>query len=248
MGCYEELFLWILATCLTHSPAFSRFQQNSGPFLASLYREIVWVYSESRRCNLLQIGYPCQPQTASAMYSSASLLVFKMGTKTLANEAHLKILRQGVDIWNDWYAHNPDTRPDFSKADLSKVDLYEADLFNAVLRGANLSGADISYAFLAGADLRGANLKDAALQNADLRLADLTDATLSGADLFNADLRGANVIRVDLRCANLNSANLAGAMLCRTRLPEDMALDADRDCRVLGIDPNTGTALEQSPH
>jgi hypothetical protein len=40
----------------------------------------------------------------------------------MANEEHLKILKQGVEQWNKWYLENAIT-PDLSGADLKQVDL-----------------------------------------------------------------------------------------------------------------------------
>ncbi len=41
----------------------------------------------------------------------------------MANEEHLKILKQGVEAWNEWREKNPQIIPDLSKANLSKADL-----------------------------------------------------------------------------------------------------------------------------
>ena len=70
----------------------------------------------------------------------------------MANEEHLKILKQGVEQWNKWRLENA-IRPDLSGANLSGADLIDANL-----SGAYLSGADLSDANLSGADLSGANL------------------------------------------------------------------------------------------
>lgn len=58
--------------------------------------------------------------------------------KTMANEEHLAILKQGVEVWNEWREENPDVRPDLSQA---------------YLRWADLSGADLGWAYLRRADL-----------------------------------------------------------------------------------------------
>ena len=57
----------------------------------------------------------------------------------MANEEHLKILKQGVEQWNKWRLENA-IRP----ADLSGADLSGANLSGADLSGANLSGANLS--------------------------------------------------------------------------------------------------------
>jgi hypothetical protein len=45
----------------------------------------------------------------------------------MAYGEHLKILKQGVDVWNQWRMDNPEIKPDFSEVNLSKADLSEAD-------------------------------------------------------------------------------------------------------------------------
>ena len=39
-----------------------------------------------------------------------------MAGKSVADEEHLKIIRQGVAAWNDWRQKNPKLRPDLSGA------------------------------------------------------------------------------------------------------------------------------------
>lgn len=111
----------------------------------------------------------------------------------MANKAHLKLLRQGVDAWNASRKKKPLVRPD-----LAGAKLHEANLSEANLREANLRGADLWRADLCGADLCGA----------DLRLADLSEADLGGANLCKAKLR-----RTDLRWALLADADLTDADL-----------------------------------
>jgi len=116
----------------------------------------------------------------------------------VANEQHLRILKQGTDAWNRWRLENPEIEPDLSWADLRWANL----------RGANLSGANLMRA-----DLRWANLSGANLIGADLIGADLSGADLSRADLSWAKLSWANLSGADLRLANLGWANLSGAYL-----------------------------------
>jgi uncharacterized protein YjbI with pentapeptide repeats len=68
----------------------------------------------------------------------------------MANEEHLKILKQGVEQWNKWRLEN-----------VIKPDLQDANLYGADLSGANLYGANLYGANLSGANLSGANLSDA---------------------------------------------------------------------------------------
>jgi len=161
----------------------------------------------------------------------------------MADEEHLRILKQGVEVWNRWRQKNPDVRPDLSEAtlheadlvgvDLSGANLRDAMLSKADLRWANLSDADLSGVGLGGANLRGANLRGARLKQAYLIVANLSAADLGGAHLSAADLSGA-----DLSGANLRGADLYGANLTRVDLRETQIDDSTR------IDDNWRLACE----
>ena len=139
----------------------------------------------------------------------------------MANEEHLKILKQGVKAWNRWREENLNTRPDLSGAHLGGADLHEADLSEANLIKANLGGANLHEADLSEANLSEANLSRtdlsfahlgaANLHRADLSGAALTGTVLSGADLSSADLHGADLMGAGLSRADLNGADLREA-------------------------------------
>jgi hypothetical protein len=111
----------------------------------------------------------------------------------VANEQHLRILKQGTDAWNRWRRKNPEIEPDLRWAKLSW-----ADLSGANLSGANLSGAKLIRASLIGAKLIGAKLIMADLSGADLIGADLSWANLSGANLSIALIGWTVFASVDL--------------------------------------------------
>jgi uncharacterized protein YjbI with pentapeptide repeats len=146
----------------------------------------------------------------------------------MANAEHLKILKQGVKVWNQWRREHVIGRPDLSGADLSGVDLDDAhlagaDLSRAQLIGAHLSNAglwvtDLGYAQLSGADLSRANLNSSDLTYADLRDADLSSAHLDESDLDHAQLNRANLSRADLHKSHLTYADLTDTDLSRANL------------------------------
>jgi len=123
-------------------------------------------------------------------------------------------------------------------ADLSEANLMAADLSKADLSYTNLSKANLRKAKLFGAGLRGAKLLDANLRDTDLRGADLRDTKLGGADLTDADLREADLSYADLSGALgltkeqffKKSDNDFSPCLCKTKLPEGIDVDSDRDC------------------
>ncbi len=65
----------------------------------------------------------------------------------MANEEQLKILKQGVEVWNEWREEHPD----------EKINL----------RGANLKGKNLSGADFHGADIRGTSFQNAILVGAN---------------------------------------------------------------------------------
>jgi uncharacterized protein YjbI with pentapeptide repeats len=71
----------------------------------------------------------------------------------MADPEHLKKLKEGVDVWNQWRDNNRNVEPD-----LTQVDLAEANL-----NGANLRSANLSAAHLLNTKLTGANFNDADL-------------------------------------------------------------------------------------
>jgi uncharacterized protein YjbI with pentapeptide repeats len=83
----------------------------------------------------------------------------------MANPEHLKILMQGVEVWNRWRNENPDVEPNLSKADFAKAYLFDANLSDANLSGANLSGANLSKACFESANLSKTNLSGANISN-----------------------------------------------------------------------------------
>ena len=56
----------------------------------------------------------------------------------MANQEHLAIFKQRVDIWTQWREEHPDLIPDLSGADLGGANFSEADLSRAKLSEANL--------------------------------------------------------------------------------------------------------------
>lgn len=116
----------------------------------------------------------------------------------MANEEQLKILKQGVEVWNTWRKEHPD----------EEIDLRGVILIRTNLSGANLRGANLSNAFL-----HEANLSDAHLEDAHLKMTDL-----AGAHLERAHLTGANLERANLERTHLERAHLGGATLITTNL------------------------------
>lgn len=137
----------------------------------------------------------------------------------MANQQHLDILKQGVDVWNKWRQKHPTVQPILTGANLENANLEKINLGDALLARANLSGANLINANLSRANLTDANLSDpnfAKAQPYDM----LQKTNLSGADLHESTLDGANLSGVILSKANLSGAKLGGAFLNNAILNE----------------------------
>ena len=166
----------------------------------------------------------------------------------MANPEHLAILKQGVEVWNNWRLesigltdlreHDNDILqafasafsskkeviiPDLSGADLRKANLNDAFLLLTNLSEANLSEANLIQAnlyesYMVKANLQGANLTQINLDGSNLKQSNLIDSVLICASLINANLEEANLSNSDLMAACLGNANLSNANLSQTCL------------------------------
>jgi uncharacterized protein YjbI with pentapeptide repeats len=131
----------------------------------------------------------------------------------VANPEHLKLIQEGVTVWNSWRQRNPIEHPDLSKAELTCADM----------RGANLAGASLWRAEARQADFRGADLSSADFMRARLGGSDFREANLTRTDLGWTDLVGANFERTHLTdvvftYADMEAANLRGSVITDARM------------------------------
>ncbi|MEH2291953.1 pentapeptide repeat-containing protein [Nostoc sp.] len=158
----------------------------------------------------------------------------------MANEEHLAIVNQGVEVWNNWRKENPYIIPDLSgnvihhwysqeaefKGILVSPGIHVSDnqskYFPKNLNGINLNKADLSRSDISNIELKQANLNGANLSGANLNETDFTDADLTNADVIGALIDGAILIRANLTNADLSGAHIGysdftGAMLNGTK-------------------------------
>jgi len=174
----------------------------------------------------------------------------------MANSEHLKILKQGVEVWNKWRWRDENSfiNPDLSNINLNGANLRGADLNNTnltrtKLRAANLRRARLLFAALNKADLTEADLGAANLTGADLSVADLHWVNLNGANLTGADLGRARIFESDLIGADLSRANLSRAEFKRVALYEVNFSQALFEFTTIGdIDLSKATGLETTEH
>lgn len=137
----------------------------------------------------------------------------------MANSAHLDILKQGVQAWNEWRKKNKDLRIDLREAQLNRFNLTNANLSGALMARTHLKGAKMNRANLRGAKLTASNLSGADLTGADLYRATLFKSDLSRANLMKANLTRANLAKTDLTQAVLSRSDFRGADLKGSQMP-----------------------------
>ena len=112
----------------------------------------------------------------------------------MADKESLKVLSQGVKIWNKWRKENHNELIDLRGFSLSGDILIGAD-FSYVDFGhsnfdeVNLSEANLSASFLHGAILNKVDFSKACLADVFFRRSELVDVNFSGADLNDAILQ-----------------------------------------------------------
>jgi len=84
----------------------------------------------------------------------------------MANPEHLKILIQGVEIWNEWRDENPGIIPDLSSVDfknenLNTVDFSKTNLIHSDLRWTHLVNVDLNQTLFRETIFGFTNLKNA---------------------------------------------------------------------------------------
>ncbi|MEM9090461.1 MAG: pentapeptide repeat-containing protein [Cyanobacteria bacterium P01_F01_bin.53] len=129
----------------------------------------------------------------------------------MADAEHLELLKQGVEVWNQWRKDHREIQVDLTFAELQDLRLDGINLQGVNLEGANLESANLTHANLTQARLGGANLSNSRLNHAFLFRADLTHANLTEADLTEARLSHATLIRTRFIKTILVNADLTRA-------------------------------------
>ena len=135
----------------------------------------------------------------------------------MSNQEHLEILKQGVEIWNQWRDEYPTILPNLSGVNLA----------NSSLVGINLTGADLNSGYLSGANLSEALLTHTNFIETNLSRTNFTNVTLFDADLRSANLSGANFANAYLSGANLSGAKLSGADFSHATMRWAIFVDVD---------------------
>lgn len=155
----------------------------------------------------------------------------------MANPEHLKILEQGVEVWNRWREENRGISPDLSKALLTRQPFHRANFANTNFKGAILRWSSFYRAILHGAIFDNAivesvsfhraksdnsSFKNANLLNTGFFMAEFKVIEMQGANLKGADLRNSIFYKTNFNGADLTGANLSGAHVCECSFNESI--------------------------
>jgi hypothetical protein len=146
----------------------------------------------------------------------------------VANEEHLKILEQGVEVWNRWRRENPEIIPDLANGDFRNRDFSGANFCDANFHETDLVYTNFTGANLKQANLDKSNLDSTILNNADLLLASLVAAEITDANLSGAVLRYANLLGTGFFESKVDGASFDGASMSYTSFG-NMDLSTARD-------------------
>ncbi len=150
----------------------------------------------------------------------------------MANEEHLAILQQGVEVWNQWRKKNPGIRPDLSDSDLSHIylryiDLRNADTRNTALHHTDLWGANFNSSDLQNADMSDTDLGGVSFERANLHGTNLTDADISFASFYRTNLSGADFSGTVLNGTNFRNVEIDNAIFDDAIVSNTTFIDAD---------------------
>jgi hypothetical protein len=145
----------------------------------------------------------------------------------MANKKHLQILKQGVEVWNEWRSLDLEVVPNLIGANLKGMDLVGVNFREVDLRGANLTGARLMRANLFGADFKLANFTNTQLVEltflsgnlieANFTRAEISAVTFSFSNLSDASFKEAIIIYSDFHVANLEKANFSATEISHNK-------------------------------
>lgn len=141
----------------------------------------------------------------------------------MANEEHLAILRQGVEVWNRWRQGNQTVKPDLSGINLRNAELSRANFSATDFSYTNLSHADLSHTNFSGAILRDVNFSHALIYQVNFSGANLLGAIFSHMLLIGVDFTNSQMGWTTFGDIELNEVK--GLETVEHRLPSSVGID-----------------------
>jgi len=151
----------------------------------------------------------------------------------MANPEHLKILKQGVEVWNKWRENEPRVKPDLSGLDCHeahfpdvnfvRANLTGVNFFRAVLLHAKFDFADLSNSVLSAAILDNTSFFSTIIYNSKIIEASMLKAVLSSAILTNSKFHGLIIGWTNFSDVDLSSVD--GLAHVEHRGPSSIGID-----------------------
>src|ERR1044072_7742003 len=141
----------------------------------------------------------------------------------MANPEHLDILKQGVEVWNEWRKTSSKIKADLSASDFHDAKLLGANLKYSDFSKANFEKANIDKTMIGRTSFSEANLYKVNCRHAKLRIVDLSQANLQKSNLLGTRVFGTNMMEAQLNGATLVSTHfrkvsMQGSIFCETKL------------------------------
>lgn len=151
----------------------------------------------------------------------------------VANEEHLKILKQGTKVWNRWREDNPEIEPDLSltrferlnleESNLVSVDLYRTWVYHCNLSNTLINDTKVLLTTFSDTNFSGANLSDTQLTGVSFLKGSLERATLANSLIFGAEFSS-----VDLKDTNFSTAQILESLFSNVNLSTTKGLQTVR--------------------
>lgn len=134
----------------------------------------------------------------------------------MAKREHLKILKQGVKIWNRWREDNPEITPDLSRTEINDLDLEGANLNSANFTNSSISLCEFSHAILTEATMERTIFDTVEFVEADLSKSMLNVMEFAGGSLEKAILKDARILNTIFCDINLKDTDFSRASMMET--------------------------------
>lgn len=160
----------------------------------------------------------------------------------MANREHLKILKQGVKVWNRWREDNPRIFADLSHTELNDLDLEGANLGLTDLRVTKISECNLSSAIFSNASMTHTTFNNVQLVGTDLSKLNIVYNTFGHCDLEKAilttSIRNTHFYGADLKDTDFSFAYMSANSFSNVDLSPAKGLETIKhhSSSTIGID------------
>lgn len=167
----------------------------------------------------------------------------------MTKQQYIELLRNSVEVWNQWRKEHPEIHPDLSGADLSHMDLTGARFSFANLTSTVFAHSNLSNAYFVSANLLNADLSNTILDKSNLNRACLVEANLSNARVDNAKIALANLTKANLCKTSFQNTNFDRVIFDQTLIENtDLSFAKMRWLTLTNVNLATAIGLDTVTH